>query len=111
MIIIPNNSRSLFIVTYDVDDATGTYRTKAIDERGRTVISGFDMIAAVDNFDSRNNIWYEDNVLRVRSNGGYGLVNFDGDEVIAPQYDRITALRGTTSNFIVENDGKVRTCK
>ena len=107
MIVIPNNNKDVFVVTYDVNEHEGTFGTKVINSSGETIITGFDMIAAIDNFDSRGNIWHEDNVLLVRNNEQYGLVNFDGDEILAPQYDGITALRGTTLNFIVSNNSQV----
>ena len=93
MIVVPNRSQAVFIAIYDINEAEGTYRTKAINERGRDIITGFDKIAAIDNFDSRGNIWFEDDVLKVRRDGKYGLVNFAGEEVLPCEYDEIRALR------------------
>lgn len=106
MISIPNNSRPIFICTYDVNDSDGTYKTKAINEKNEEILTGYDQIEAIDNYDSKQNIWYEDNVLRVSKNGKYGLINFEGQEVCACEYDEITALKGVTSNFLVKKDGK-----
>lgn len=107
IISIPNNSKPIFICTYDVDDAAGTYKTKAINEKNEEILAGYDKIEAIDNFDSKQNVWYEDNVLRVSKNGKYGIINFDGQEVLPCEYDEITALKGIKSNFIVKKDGKV----
>lgn len=107
MIVIPNNSKPIFICTYDVDDANGTYKTKAINEKNEEILTGYDKIEAIDNFDSKQNIWYEDNVLRVSKNGKYGIINFDGQEVLPCEYDEITALKGVTSNLIVKKDDNV----
>ncbi|MCL2354330.1 MAG: WG repeat-containing protein [Oscillospiraceae bacterium] len=107
MIVVPNHSRAVFVVTYDVDDEEETYRTKVINERGNEIITGFNAVSAIDNFDLRQNIWFEDNVLRVRNDEKYGLVNFVGEEILPLIYDEITALRGITSNFLVESDGQV----
>lgn len=107
MIIIPNSSKPIFICTYDIDDANGTYKTKAINEKNEEILTGYDTIEAVDNFDSRQNIWYEDNVLRVSKDGKYGVIDFDGKEILQCEYDEITALKGTTGNFIVKKDNKV----
>lgn len=107
MIAIPNNSKPIFICTYDVDDATGKYKTKAINEKNEEILTGYDKIEAIDNFDSKQNIWYEDNVLRVSKNGKYGIIDFDGQEILPCEYNEITALRGTTSNLIVKKDGNV----
>ncbi len=107
MIAIPNNSKPIFVCTYDVDDKTGTYNTKAINEKNEEILMGYDKIEAIDNFDSKQNVWYEDNVLRVSKNGKYGIINFDGQEILPCEYDEITALKGTTGNFIVKKEGNV----
>lgn len=107
MIAIPNNSKPIFICTYDVDDVTGTYKTKAINEKNEEILTGYDTIEAIDNFDSEQNIWYEDNVLRVSKDGKYGIIDFNGQEVLPCEYDEIAALKGTSNNFIVKKDGNV----
>lgn len=107
MIAIPNNSRPIFICTYDVNDSDGTYKTKAINEKNEEILTGYDKIEAIDNSDSKQNVWYEDNVLRVSRNGKYGIINFEGQEVLPCEYDEITALKGVTSNFLVKKDGKL----
>ena len=107
IISIPNNSKPIFICTYDVDDINGTYRTKAINEKNEEILTGYDKIEAIDNYDSKQNVWYEDNVLRVSKNGKYGLINFEGKEILSCEYDEITALKGVKANFIVKKDGNV----
>ena len=107
IVIVPNKSKCIFICTYDIDDANGTYKAKAINEKNEEIISGYEKIEAIDNYDSKQNIWYEDNVLRVMQNGKYGLINFDGQELLPCEYDEITALKGTKSNLIVKKAGNV----
>lgn len=107
IVAIPNHSKPIFICTYDVNDEDGTYKTKALNEKNEEILTGYDKIEAIDNFDSKQNIWYEDNVLRVCKNGKYGLIDFDGKEILACEYDEITALNGVQSNFLVKKDGKL----
>ena len=107
IISIPNNSKPIFICTYDVDDETGTYKTKALNEKREEILQGYDKIEAIDNFDSKQNIWYEDNVLRASKGGKYGLIDFEGKEILACDYDEIKALKGTKSNLLVKKAGNV----
>lgn len=107
IISIPNNSKPIFICAYDVDDANGTYKTKAINEKNEEILLGYDKIEAIDNYDSKQNNWYEDNVLRVSKNGKYGIINFEGKEILPCEYDEITALKGVKSNFLVKKEGNV----
>lgn len=107
MISIPNNSKPVFICTYDVDDVLGTFKTKAINEKNEEILTGYDIIEAIDNYDSKQNIWYEDNILKVGKNGKYGLIDFSGQEILPCEYDEITALKGTKSNLLVKKAGNV----
>ena len=107
IIAIPNSSKPIFICTYDVDDVNGTYKTKVINDKNEEILSGYEKIEAIDNYDSKQNIWYEDNILRVSKNGKYGLINFEGQEVLPCEYDEITALNGVRGNIIVKKAGNI----
>ena len=107
IISIPNSSKPIFICVYDVNDVEGTYKTKAINEKNEEIFVGYDKIEAVDNYDSKQNVWYENNVLRVNKNGKYGIINYEGQEILPCEYEEITALKGVKSNFIVKKDGNV----
>ena len=107
LIAIPNNSKAIFVCIYDVDDEAGTYKTKVINDKNEEILNGYDRIEAIDNFDSKQNIWYEDNILRVAKDGKYGLIDFNGNEVLSCDYDEITALNGVKSNILVKKAGNI----
>ena len=107
MIIIPNNTKPIFICTYDVDDEKNTYKTKAINEKNEEILKGYDQIEAIDNYDSKNNIWYEDEVLRVKKDDKYGLINYIGENILPCEYDEITALKGVKNILLVKKAGNI----
>lgn len=107
IVLIPNKDVPIFICTYDLNDQDGTYKTKVINQKNEEIFKEYSKVEAIDNFDSKQNIWYEDDVLRVEKNGKYGLINFEGKEVLPCDYDEITALKGVTNNLLVKKDGKV----
>ena len=107
IVLIPNKDVPIFICTYDLDDQDGTYKTKVINQKNEEIFKEYSKVEAIDNFDSKQNIWYEDDVLRVEKDGKYGLINFEGKEVLPCDYDEITALKGVTDNLLVKKDGKV----
>lgn len=107
MIVIPNNKQAIFVCTYDVNDATGEYKTKVINEKNEEILKGYDKIEAIDNYDSKQNIWFEDNLLKAEKNGKYGLIDFKGNEILNCEYDNIYSLKSVVENIIVEKDGKV----
>lgn len=107
MIVIPNNRKSVFLCTYDVQDSTGEYKTKVLNEKNEEILKGYDKVEAIDNYDSKQNIWFEDNLLRVEKNNKYGLIDFEGKVILECEYDSIYALKGVTENIIVEKEGKL----
>ena len=107
IVLIPNKDVPIFICTYDLNDQDGTYKTKVINQKNEDLFKEYSKVEAIDNFDSKQNIWYEDDVLRVEKDGKYGLINFEGKEVLPCDYDEITALKGVTNNLLVKKDGKV----
>ena len=107
MIVIPNSKMPIFVCTYDVQDGTGEYKTKVLNEKNEEILKGYDKIEAIDNYDSKQNIWFEDNLLRVKKNDKYGLIDFNGKTVLECEYDSIYSLKGVTENIIVEKNGQV----
>ena len=73
MIVVPDKEKAVFIVTYDVDYATGAYKTKAVNAKNEQLFSEYEQVEAIQNYDKQNNIWYEKGCLRVKKDGKYGL--------------------------------------
>lgn len=107
MIIVPNKAKAIFIYTYNINDETGEYSTKAINDKKETLYGEYDKVEAIENYDTKQNIWFENNLLRVSKNGQYGLIDFEGNIVLNCEYDEITALRGVKENLIVKKDERV----
>ena len=51
MIVIPNKEKAVFICTYNVNEETGTYQTKAINNKNEEILTGYDQIEALVNID------------------------------------------------------------
>ena len=116
MIVIPNSKKDVFIVTYDVDYNAGTYNTKALNSKNEEIFTEYDQIETIQNQDENNNLWYEENVLRVQKEGKYGLINLEGKILQDFQYDEIIAVPGIKNAYkikkdtlygIVDNQGKM----
>lgn len=105
-IIIPDNLKDVFVCTYNVDYANGTYQTKVINSKNEELIKGYETIEVLENYDSSNNIWYENDVLKVSKDGKYGLVDFKGKELLSCEYDTIEALKGVKNSILISKDGK-----
>ncbi len=107
MIVIPDKTKDVFICTYNVNEETGTYQTKAINSKNEEILTEYDQIEALDNIDENSNVWYEENVLRVEKDGKYGLIDLLGKEVLPVEYDEITVLEGIENSIIIKKDNKI----
>ena len=108
MITIPNNQKGIFICAYDVTDEG--YKTKVLNEKNEQLFSEYEQIQAIDNYDKNSNVWYEEDVLKVKSNGKYGLINFKGEKILDTIYDDIDALKGVKNSLIIKKDGNTGIC-
>lgn len=105
-VIIPDSTKDLFLCTYDVNYIDGSFKAKAINSKGEEVVTGYDTVQALENYDKNNNLWYEADMLLVSRDGKYGLVDFKGKELLKCEYDSIEALKGVKGSILVAKDGK-----
>jgi hypothetical protein len=106
MIIIPNSKNDVFLCTYDVDYETGEYKTKALNSKNEEIFTQYSNVEAISNYDQNNNLWYEENVLKVEKDGKYGLINLAGKELASCEYEEIVAVEEIKGALKVKKDGK-----
>jgi len=107
MIMIPNKSKAVFVCTYETNYVDGTYKTKVVNAKNEELFTNYENINTIQNYDENNNLWFEENVLKVQSEGKYGLINLDGNLVLECEYDSITPIKGVKNSLVVKKDGKV----
>ena len=105
MVVVPDETKDLFICTEVTDYATEAYTTKVINKSGTEILTDYNNVQAIENSDNTD-IWYESNVLKFEQNGKVGLIDFDGKIILNAEYDDIYALQGIPKNLIIEKDGK-----
>ena len=105
-IVIPDSSRAIFICTINVNYEEGTYDTKVLNEKNEELFTDYDTVEAIENYDSSNNLWYESGIFKVSQNGQYGIIDFNGSQLVNCEYDDIVALKGVTNSLLTEKDGK-----
>lgn len=105
-IVIPDSAKPIFICTINVNYDDGTYDTKVLNEKGEEILTDYDTVEAIENYDSSNNLWYESGILKVSQNGKYGIIDMNGSILVNCEYDSISALKGVTNSLLTEKDGK-----
>ena len=106
MIIVPNNKNDIFLCTYDVNYETGEYKTKVLNSKNEMIFTQYDKVEAIPNQDVNQNLWYEEGILKVQKNGKYGMINFEGKEILQPEYETIEAVAGIKNAILIQKDGK-----
>ncbi len=104
MIVIPDNTKDLFICTYDANYENGEYKTRVLDKKGKEILKDFEQVEAIENYDA-NSIWYENQILKYKKDGKIGLIDFSGKEIVPAEYDKVYALPGVEKSIIIEKDG------
>lgn len=107
MITIPNSKNDVFLCIYDVNYDNGEYKTKVLNGKNQEIFTQYDQIEAISNKDASNHVWLEENVLKVKKDGKYGLIDLAGKELTSFEYDGIVAMEGIKNTLKVTKDGKV----
>ena len=105
MIIVPNSKEDVFLYTFDVNYDEGTYKTKAINSKNEGIFTNYEQVEAISSVDENQNLIYDGKALKVQNGGKYGLINMEGNEILACEYDSINLLQGVQNTLIVSKDG------
>lgn len=107
MITIPNTNKDIFICMENVNYDENTYNVKVLNSKNKEVFTEYDLVEAIENIDNSNNMWYEENVLKVRKGELYGLIDLSGKEILKPKYQEINSLKGTKNSLIIKQNDKL----
>ncbi len=107
MIVIPDRAKDVFICTYDINEETGEYKTKAINKKNEAIFTKYEQVEAISNIDKDNNVWYEKSILKVKKDGKYGLIDLTGVELLPCEYDEINALQGIENSILIKKGDKL----
>ncbi len=106
MLIVPNPKIDVFLCTYDVDYETGEYKTKVLNSENEEIFKDYELVEAITNKDDTDTMWYEENVLKVKKDNKYGLIDLKGKLLLEPQYDEITPVVGIKGALKIKQNDK-----
>lgn len=106
MVVVPNNEKEVFLCVYNVNYSTEQYETKAINKNGSEIFTEYESIEPIENYDLNNYMWYEQNLLKIKMNGKYGAIDFEGNIVIPCEYDDIYSFKGYEGKIVTLKNGK-----
>lgn len=106
IVVVPNSKQEVFLCTYDINDETGEYHTKALNAKNEEIFTQYDQIEPLENYDENKQIYYEQNLLKVAKDGKYGLIDFLGKEILPLQYEEIDTLKEVDNSILIKQNGK-----
>ena len=106
MVVIPDASKEIFIYQSNVDLEKNTFDSKAIDAKLNNLFGNYQKVEAVQRLNKDGSISYDNNVLKVSNDSKYGLINFNGTELLPCEYDSIEPIKYIKNSFETVKDGK-----
>lgn len=106
IIEIPNPSKGLFICKNNYKVETGEYNIQVFNESGDQILYQYYIVEAIKLNEVQGNGNYEKTVLKYKSDGKYGLIDFDGNKITKPIYDSIEGFEYNEGLLLVEKSGK-----
>lgn len=107
MIVVPDSTKDVFLCIYEINEANGTYKTKALNSKNKEIFTEYEQVEALENYDKNQNVWYEKDVLKVKKEGKYGLINLSGKLILNCEYDDIYPLKGIQNSLIAQKNDKI----
>ncbi len=103
---IPNPSKPLFICMYNYNEEKQQYNIKVLNEKSEQILYQYVIVEAIKLNGSTSKIPYEKSVLKYMKNGKYGLIDFQGNIIVKPSYEEISALGYKEGLLLVKKNGK-----
>ena len=103
---IPNPSKPLFICMYGYNTQNQQYNIKVLNDKAEQILYQYVVVEAIKINPTISKIPYEKSVLKYKQNGKYGLIDFDGNVIVQPEYEQIDSLDYKEGLLLVKKDGK-----
>lgn len=97
-IYIPNPEKDVFICIIDDENYT------VINSKNEEILKEYKNVSAF--ITSEGMLEFEKEVLRYEENGKYGVIDFNGNIILKPEYDTIESLKFKPGKLLVKKDNK-----
>lgn len=97
-IYIPNPEKDVFICY------SSETEYKILNSKGEELFTDYEGVSVIQT--SEDSLDFEKYVLRFQKDGKYGLINYDGEVVLEPDYSSIESLKYKPGELLVKKDDK-----
>ena len=106
IIEIPNPSKDVFICKNNYDVNKKEYSVQVFDKNKNQILYQYYIVEAIELNSVDDNGFYEKNVLKYKSNGLYGLIDFSGKKLTKAEYESIEGFEFNEGLMLVKKSGK-----
>ena len=103
---IPNPSKPVFICMNNYNQEKNQYNIKVLNDKSEQILYQYFIVEAIKINPTISNIPYEKSVLKIKQNEKYGLIDFDGNVIVEPEYEEIDSFNYKEGLLLVKNNGK-----
>lgn len=97
-VFIPNPSKPVFVCYENVSDY------KFLDDSGKELYTNYSNVEVLQT--SELNLDFEKTFLKFKKDEKYGLIDYNGNEIVQADYDSIESLKYRPGEILVKKDGK-----
>ncbi|MBQ3408013.1 MAG: WG repeat-containing protein [Clostridia bacterium] len=106
IIEIPNPSKDVFICKSNYDASKNEFKVQVFNEGKQPILYQYYIVEAIALDSVENNGYYEKSVLKYKSNGLYGLIDFSGKKITKAIYESIDGFEFNEGLMLVKKAGK-----
>ena len=106
MIVVPNKSLEVFIVTDVKSEEKKEYETKVINKNESEILKNVKNVKPIE-YDS-NTETYDQNLLLFTQNGKIGLVDYKGTIKFEAKFEEVKPMKNIVGKLLVKEDRKIR---
>lgn len=106
IIEIPNPTKDLFICKSNYDASKKEYSVQVFNKDNKQILYQYYIVEAIPLNNVEDNGFYEKSVLKYKSNGLYGLIDYSGKKITDAEYESIDGFEFNEGLMIVKKSGK-----
>lgn len=96
---IPNPQKAVFVCSQEEN-------IKVLNEKNEEILTQYNEVTPIRLKNIASDLMYEKSVLKYKKDDKYGLINFEGKEIVKPIYDEIDSLPYKEGELLVKQDDK-----
>lgn len=103
---IPNPCKDVFICKKDYDSNKNEYNVQVLNKEKQNILYQYYIVEAIELNNVEDNGYYEKSVLKYKSNGLYGLIDFSGNKITKAIYESIEGFEFNEGLLLTKKSGK-----